>query len=117
MIRGPALCAVDADGGIPYDTFIGPKLLTDIQGLRMAGEPYEFISEKPALAVSSDDKYVYFAGLTRGAGAVPCVFRVNAATRSPAEVFVGKAGQSGKEKELLSAPRGLCVAKGLLYVA
>jgi DNA-binding beta-propeller fold protein YncE len=117
MIRGPAICAVDADGGIPYDTFIGPKLLTDIKGLRMAGEPYEFNTEKPALAVSSDDKYVYFAGLAGPSGALPCVFRVDAAKRAPAEVFLGKLGAPGKEKDALQAPRGMAVAKGLIYVA
>ena len=37
--------------------------------------------------------------------------------RGPAEVFVGKLDQPGKEKDLLTAPRGLAVARGLLYVA
>ena len=80
-------------------------------------------SERPCLAVSSDDKYVYFAGLSAGAGdykkaqPLPCVFRVDVDKRGPAEVFVGKLGQPGKEKDLLTAPRGLAVARGLLYVA
>jgi hypothetical protein len=122
LIHGPSLVAVDLDGGIPYDKFIGPKLLPDIKDLRLAGPEYMYWSEKPSLAVSSDDKFVYFAGLSAGAGdfkaakPLPCVFRVDAATRGPAEVFVGKVGEPGKEKGLLTAPRGLAVAKGLLYV-
>ena len=73
--------------------------------------------------MSSDDKYVYFAGLSAGPGdfkkarPLPCVFRVDAAKRGPAEVFAGKLDLPGKEKALLTAPRGLAVAKGLLYVA
>ena len=42
---------------------------------------------------------------------------MDVARRSPAEVFAGKLGEPGKEKDLLTAPRGLAVAKGLLYVA
>ena len=118
MVHGPAICAIDADCGVPYDTFIGPKLLTDVKGLKMAGEgPWEYGFEKPSLAVSSDDKYVYFAGLAAAAGPLPCVYRVDATTRGPAEVFLGKPDQAGKEKDLLTAPRGLAVAKGMVYVA
>ncbi len=117
LVRGPVLCAVDADGGIPYDKFLGPKLLKEIKGLKLAGELFQYWPEKPTLAVSSDDKYVYFAGLSAGAGPLPCVFRVSARTRGPAETFVGKLGRPGKEKDLLTAPRGLAAAKGLLYVA
>jgi outer membrane protein assembly factor BamB len=123
LVKGPALVAVDADGGIPYDTFLGPKLLPKIKDLRLAGETYHYASERPCLAVSSDDKHVYFAGLSAGAGdykkarPLPCVFRIDAARRRPAEVFLGKLDRPGKERELLTAPRGLAVAKGLLYVA
>jgi outer membrane protein assembly factor BamB len=123
LVKGPALAAVDADGGIPHDTFLGPRLLPEIKDLRLAGELHQFWSERPSLAVSGDDRHVYFAGLAAGAGdykqaqPLPCVFRVKTDSRGPAEVFVGKLGQPGKEKELLTAPRGLAVAKGLLYVA
>src|SRR5262249_5031567 len=123
LVKGPALVAVDADGGIPYDTFLGPRLLPDIKDPRMAGELDQMWSERPRLAVSSDDRYVYFAGLATGTGdfkkskPLPCVFRVDATRRGPAEVFAGKLDQAGNEKELLKAPRGLAVAKGLLYVA
>jgi DNA-binding beta-propeller fold protein YncE len=123
MVKRPALVAIDADGGVPYDTFLGPKLLPDIKELRLAGPSWEFWSERPCLAVSSDDKYVYFAGLNAGAGdfkkarPLPCVFRVDTEKRGPAEVFVGKLDEPGKEKGLLTAPRGVAMAKGLLYVA
>jgi DNA-binding beta-propeller fold protein YncE len=123
LVKGLALAAVDADGGIPYDTFLSPRLLPEIKDLRMAGETWMYWSERPCLAVSSDDRHVYFAGLATGAGELrnakplPCVFRVDAEKRGPAEVFAGKLDQPGKEKELLTAPRGLAVARGLLYVA
>lgn len=123
MVKGPCLVAVDADGGIPYDTFLGPKMLSEVKELRLAGEIYLYGTDVPSLAVSSDDKSVYFAGLKVGFGdykkarPLPCVFRVDAAKRGPAEVFLGKLDQPGKEKNLLTAPRGLAVAKGLVYVA
>ena len=85
LVKGPALVAVDADGGIPYDKFLGPRLLPDIKDLRLAGELYLYYPEKPCLAVSPDDKHVYFAGLSTGAGdykkakPLPCVFRVDTA--------------------------------------
>ncbi len=123
LVKGPSLVAVDADGGIPYESFLGPKLLPDIKDLRLASEIYLYGTELPSLAVSGDDKWVYFAGLAAGAGdfrkarPLPCVFRVDAAKRGPAEVFIGKLDEAGKEKKLLTAPRGMAVAKGLLYVA
>jgi hypothetical protein len=124
LVKRPALVAVDADGGIPYDTFLGPQLLADIKEVRLAGPGWEFWSERPCLAVSSDDKHVYFAGLSTGSGdykkakPLPCVFRVDAAKRGPAEVFAGKLGEPPPDsKSALTAPRGLAVAKGLLYVA
>src|SRR5262249_18321165 len=46
----------------------------------------------------------------------PCVFRVDVARRGPAEVFLGKLDQPGKTGELLTSPRGLAVANGLVYV-
>jgi outer membrane protein assembly factor BamB len=123
LVKGPALVAVDPDGGIPYEAFLGPKLLPDVKELRLAGEGYHYWSELPSLAVSSDDKTIYFAGLSTGAGdykkarPLPCVFRVDAAKRGPATVFLGKLDEPGKTDGLLTAPRGLAVAKGLVYVA
>ncbi len=100
LVKGPTLVAVDADGGIPYDTFLGPRLLPEIKNLRLAGELHQYWSERPCLAVSSDDRYVYFAGLCAGAGdyknaqPLPCVFRVAVDRKSPAEVFAGKLDQA-----------------------
>jgi outer membrane protein assembly factor BamB len=123
LVKGPALVAVDPDGGIPYDTFLGPRLLPEVKDLRLAGELFMYWSERPCLAVSSDDRHVYLAGLSTGAGdfrkarPLPCVFRVDAAMRGPAQVFVGNLDEAGKGPKMLTAPRGLAVAKGLLYVA
>src|SRR5262249_11751300 len=68
MVKGPCLVAVDADGGVPYDSFLGPKLLGDVKDVRLAGETWEYYPERPSLAVSGDDRYVYFAGLSTGKG-------------------------------------------------
>ena len=51
------------------------------------------------------------------ASPLPCVFRVDVGRRGPGEVFAGKLGAPGTRKDLLTAPRGLAVARGLLYVA
>lgn len=123
LVKGPALVAVDADGGIPFEKFLGPRLLPEVKDLRLSGDNSSYWSERPCLAVSSDDKYIYFTGLSQGAGdykqakPLPCVFRVEAATRGPTEVFLGKLDTAGKVMSLLTAPRGLAVAKGLVYVA
>jgi DNA-binding beta-propeller fold protein YncE len=111
MSGGLSLGCLDADGGVPYDTFLGPKLLAEVKGLTGNGT---------SLAVSSDGKHIYFAGLSTKKGKIvtwqTCVYRVSLKTRGPATVFVGKPGSPGKEKGLLTAPRGLAVANGHLYV-
>ena len=127
LVKGPSLVAIDADGGIPYDEFLGPLLLPEIKDLRLANEGYHYWSERPCLALSSDERHIYFAGLATGLGdyktarPLPCVFRVNVATRDGAEVFLGQLDQQGEKnggaKERLTAPRGLAVANGLVYVA
>jgi hypothetical protein len=123
LTLGPALACVAADGSVPYDTMVGPKLLTSIKDLRMANG-YMLRLDTPVLAMSGDGKYIYFAGLWTGKfnkkdtyKPLPCVFRVDVATRGKAEVFLGKLDSPGKEKGQLTAPRGLAVAKGLIYVA
>jgi hypothetical protein len=121
LIHGPSLVALDAEGGAPFDSFVGPKLFPDIKNIRM-GSRFVYQNERPpCLAVSGDDKYVYISDLCTGddksAQPIPCVFRVDAEKRGPAEVFAGKPGQPGGDKELLTSPRGLAVVKGLLYVA
>jgi DNA-binding beta-propeller fold protein YncE len=116
---GLRLGCLDADGGVPYETLLGPKLLTNVKGLT-AANPWKSGSNCPSLAVSGDGKHVYFAGLRTLIGKtgawLPCVYRVDLKTRGPATVFVGKPGSPGKEKGLLTAPRGLAVANGHLYV-
>lgn len=123
LVKGPCLVAVDADGGVPYDDYLGPKLLSDLKDVRLAGENYLYWMDRPCLAVGSEDRYVYFAGLHRGRGdwkkadPIPCVFRVDTSKREKAEVFAGRLDEKGKEKGLLTAPRGIAIAKGLVYVA
>ncbi|KPJ73881.1 MAG: hypothetical protein AMS14_06185 [Planctomycetes bacterium DG_20] len=108
---GPALASVDTDGGVPYDTFIGPRLLPDIKNLR-AASIWTYDQDQPAIAVSSDENYVYVAGLGVGAAGskqdppkvLPCVFRVDVEKRGPAEVFVGNLDTAGKTEAALAAP-------------
>ena len=123
LVKGPSVCALDGDGGVPYEAFIGPKLLPEIKNLRAANE-YMYGLDGVSLAASSDGQWLYFAGLGTGElnkketyQLLPCVFRVSTKTRGPAEVFLGKLEQPGNEKSLLAAPRGLALAKGMLYVA
>jgi len=123
LVLGPALAALDADGGAAYETVVGPRLLPDIKNLRMSNM-YMYGGERPSLALSGDEKHLYFSGLWVGQfekkdthRPLPCVFRVDLATRGPGEVFLGKLDAPGKEKEQLTAPCGLAVAKGLIYVA
>lgn len=112
MAGGLRLGCLAADGSAPYDTFLGPELFP---GKKLGG--------RPALAVSGDGKHVYLSGLGVGfrngkaKSWNPCVYRVDLKTRGPAEVFVGKPDSPGKENGQLTAPRGLAVARGLLYVA
>jgi hypothetical protein len=123
LVLGPALASLDADGGVPYDTLIGPNLLPGRKDLNMANMWF-YGQSRPGLALSSDEKFLYFAGLTTGdpkkkepIKGVPCVYRVDLATRGPAEPFLGKPESPGAEGDLLVAPRGLAVAQGLIYVA
>jgi hypothetical protein len=104
---------VESDGSSPYDTFLSPPLFTG----------FKAVTGRPALCMASDEKSVYVAGLCSaddGWGtnqqALPCVWRIDAETRK-AEVFVGDLKETGREKNRLTAPRGVAAAKGLLYVA
>jgi DNA-binding beta-propeller fold protein YncE len=124
MSFGPRLCTLDADGGVPYEKLAGPKLLTDVKGLT-AGNIRKAYKDHPALAVSGDDKYIYVADMFIQVGKgkkektlpLPCVYRVDIKTRSKVEVFVGKQENPGKKEGLLTNPRGMAVANGVLYVA
>jgi hypothetical protein len=109
------LCALDPDGSVPYDTFMSAPLFPGFKNVSLFGHG-------PALCLSSDGKFLYATSTHaddpwgKNARAIPCVWRIDPATRK-AEVFVGKPDQPGKEKELLSSPRGVATANGLLYVA
>ncbi|MFW5871365.1 MAG: hypothetical protein ACOCVH_02650 [Verrucomicrobiota bacterium] len=129
--RGPALMSLDADGGVsrPADEFIGPRILPDMNGLTMSTH-YGRKGERPSLAASGDDKYIYVTSLgvnkkfehyaaLKGIKnpVAPVVFRFDAKTLSDGEVFLGKIDQTGTEGELLTMPRALAVANGKVYVA
>jgi len=110
VITGGRLCAIEADGAVAYNTFMSPPLFPDL----------EYPGGRPALALSSDGKSLYVAGIYDGrwdeAKPVPCVWRIDLDTRA-CEVFLGRPDQSGKEKDRFTAPRGVAAAGGLLYVA
>ncbi|HOX05273.1 MAG TPA: hypothetical protein PK280_02635 [Planctomycetota bacterium] len=122
VVMGPAIASLDADGGAPYDSVVGPKLLAEIPGLNLANG-YQLSVSRPALALSTDEQHLYLSGLTAGdpknksVAGVPCVFRIDLKTRAKAEPFLGKVGSPGKEKDLVTSPRGVAVAGGLIYVA
>jgi hypothetical protein len=96
VIRGGRLCAVNADGTLPYDTFLSAPLFKG--------------SGWASLCMSGDGKHIYASGVGR------CVYRVEVATRK-AEVFIGDPSKKRKEKDLFTRPRAVAVAKGLVYVA
>lgn len=106
IIDGGRLCAIDADGGIPYETFLSEPLLPKL----------EHVTGRPALAVSADRRSLYAAGFATGrydnTTPVPVVLRIDTATRKAA-VFLGDL----QKHETFINPRGLAVANGLLYVA
>jgi hypothetical protein len=111
IIDGGRLVALDADGGVPYPTYLSDPLfpmLKDVQGGR------------PALVLSTDGQSLYAAGIATGGyernAPVPCVFRIDLTTRQ-AEVFLGKPEEKGASGSLFTSPRGLALAGGLLYVA
>ncbi|MCX7804443.1 MAG: hypothetical protein N3A38_04550 [Planctomycetota bacterium] len=116
---GPLLMALEADGGSGRDPFVGKRILPQIENLNLSST-YPAPGEAPHLAVSGDDRYVYVSGLRRAGkegSPVPCVFRVDTATLAGGEAFAGKPEEQGKEGALLTAPAGIAVAGGLLYVA
>ncbi|MFW6158074.1 MAG: FlgD immunoglobulin-like domain containing protein [Planctomycetota bacterium] len=113
------LVALEPDGGIPYDDFLGPSVTEGLEGAHMY---------RPSLAISADDKTVYLSGMGKDRKrdpknrrqyiytGLPAVLRIDTETRK-AEVFVGDPSKPGAEKGLLTQPRGLDVANGLVYVA
>jgi len=118
-VFGPRLASVDADGGLPYPEFLGPTLLPEVKGLNSANR-WGFGKDNIRLTVSSDNKWIYMGGLTtdpKTPKAIPCVYRLDIEKRGSAEKFVGDPDKPGTEKELLSSPCGMAVAKGILYIA
>ncbi len=114
--RTPLLISLDADGGVSRKDFLGPRILPDIDNL---GLSQHYPRGTACLAVSSDDKYVYISGMSPSEGddLIPCVFRVETETLGPGEIFIGNLDETGKEGALLTSPRGMATADGLLYVA
>jgi len=111
LLDGGRLIGLDADGRLAYETFLSEPLFPEIRNPERG---------RPALALSSDGKQLYAAGIYAGTydnnKPVPCVFRIELATRK-AEVFLGKPDQPGKENDRFISPRGVSAAGGLLYVA
>jgi hypothetical protein len=107
------LASVGPDGGIPYDTFAGPKFA----GAAAPGDPY--------LAAASDGKSVYLTGIDRGAADAsrnspngPALCRVELPGRTDAKPFFGEAGKPGNDQTHLADPRGVAVdGKGRVLVA
>jgi DNA-binding beta-propeller fold protein YncE len=123
LVLGPAVASIAADGSVPYDTLVGPRLLPDVKDLR-TGNLYMYSLDAPCLALSGDEKSLYLAGLWTGKfekkdtyAPLPAVFRVDLDKRGPGEVFVGRLDARDTQGALLAAPRGLAVANGLLYIA
>jgi len=118
MIRGGRIVSLDSRGGCSYDSLYGPKLFPD-QDDFVTNDRYS--TERACLAVGEGDKRIYVSGLNRGrkknVQAVPCVYRVNLAARDKAEVFVGDPDKPGADGKLLTAPKGVICAGGVLYVA
>jgi hypothetical protein len=118
-ILSDRLVALDPDGGVPYDDFLGPGLTKGLKGAGMY---------RPSLAIGADGKTLYLSGMGHGRKrdpknrkryvytGFPAVLRIDAATRKAA-VFVGDPATPGTGKGLLTQPRGLDVVDGLLYVA
>ncbi|MEX1097580.1 MAG: hypothetical protein WED34_16155, partial [Planctomycetales bacterium] len=112
LIDEGVLASLDADGGAAYESFLSEPLFPDLKLVR---------GLRAALAVSGDGKSLYVSGVWTGAYSdvkpVPAVYRVDLASRGPADVFLGDPQASGKEQDRFTEPRGIAVAGGFLYVA
>ncbi len=114
-VRGEHLICVDAEGRCPYPTYLGKPIFPGARYSNWSGAPARY------LAMSGDDKYVYISAVSGNFNGKKetrhCVYRVDVATRGEAEPFVGDPSKAGGGKTLLSSPRGVATAKGLIYVA
>jgi hypothetical protein len=116
IVQGEHLVCVDAQGHCPYPTYLSQPLFPGATYSPWSG------SSQRHLALSSDEKSMYVSAVTGLFGHKKmqtrhCVYRVDLATRAPGKPFAGDPGKSGGGKALLSSPRGVAAAKGLLYVA
>ncbi len=115
-VQGERLVCVDAQGRCPYPTYLGKPLLPGATYSPWSGSTSRY------LALSGDEKHVYISAVTGLFGQKKtqvrhCVYRTDVATRGEARPFVGDPAKAGGGKSLLSSPRGVATAGGLLYVA
>jgi len=118
LIRGGRIASLDSRGGCPYKTFFGPRLFPNDKDLQTNAR---YGSEQACLAVGENDKYLYVSGLHRAGKKLkrplPCVYRVDLATRSAPKLFAGDPGKPGAKGGLLTRPRGVACSGGVVYVA
>jgi hypothetical protein len=113
------LAVLDAEGGVPHDTYAGPAL----------HKGCGFDLGATALAAGSKGKFAYVVGIgpkpkcQSFAAIFKCqvshaVYWVPLPARGPAEAFFGNPAEPGKDAKHLSAPGGLAVdGKGHLLVS
>ncbi len=104
------LLVIGTDGTAKKEAFAGPPLQADAR----ACTPI-------FMALSPDDKHLYFAGAKskRGKGWAAChaVYRTTLDSQDFATPFIGKEFEAGKDEGQFNDPRGLDVdAKGRLWV-
>ena len=115
IVYGDRLACLDAEGGTPYPTFLSAPLFP---GTRY----WPWGSASRYLALGTEEKCLYLSAVTGShneKGVMPplhAVYRIDLATRA-VKAFVGDPGKAGGGKSLLSSPRGVATANGLLYVA
>jgi hypothetical protein len=104
------LIGIGTDGSAPKDPYEGPPL-----------QPGASVGANLFLALSPDEKYLYFAGAysKRNRKHVAChaVYRVKLDDREPAKPFLGKEFEPGDTEGRFNDPRGVAVdAGGRIYV-
>ncbi|MHC4916357.1 MAG: NHL repeat-containing protein [Planctomycetota bacterium] len=110
---GKYIATIDAEGGVPLETYVGKELLPEIS----PGDPH--------LAVSGKGEALFATGLDRGPGKssktrpnTPIVWKIELPARSEVKKFFGDHKEVGSGETGLSDPRGVAVdGKGKLYVA
>jgi hypothetical protein len=110
---GKYIATLDADGGVPLESYAGKELLPEIS----PGDPH--------LAVSADGSTLFATGLDRGPGKdsksrpnTPIVWKIALPAREKVEKFFGDPKTVGSGETGLSDPRGIALdGGGRLYVA